>query len=150
MVEQTSPVVDPAIRAYYDRAPEESRLDLGASQLEQLRSRELTLRHAPTGTIRTPQIGSTTSPPRTFIDQKSCERKSRTPASTRRASTGSKDQVGFSLISSIAGLIPRDAKFLSRWHARSRRNRQCLAVVRTSSWLDANQARIARRRPNGR
>ena len=47
MVEQPSPVVDPAIRAYYDRAPEESRLELGAFQLEQLRSRELILRHAP-------------------------------------------------------------------------------------------------------
>ena len=47
MVEQPSLVVDPAIRAYYDRAPEESRLELGAFQLEQLRSRELILRHAP-------------------------------------------------------------------------------------------------------
>ena len=47
MVEQPSPVIDPAIRAYYDRAPEESRLELGAFQLEQLRSRELILRHAP-------------------------------------------------------------------------------------------------------
>jgi ubiquinone/menaquinone biosynthesis C-methylase UbiE len=47
MVEQPSLVVDPAIRAYYDRAPEESRLELGAFQLEQHRRRELILRHAP-------------------------------------------------------------------------------------------------------
>jgi ubiquinone/menaquinone biosynthesis C-methylase UbiE len=40
-------VIDPAIKAYYDRAPEESRLEVGAFRLEQLRSRELILRHAP-------------------------------------------------------------------------------------------------------
>jgi SAM-dependent methyltransferase len=39
--------LDPAIRAYYDRAPEESRLELGAARLEELRSRELILRHLP-------------------------------------------------------------------------------------------------------
>jgi SAM-dependent methyltransferase len=38
---------DPTIRAYYDRAPEESRLETGAFRLEELRSRELILRHAP-------------------------------------------------------------------------------------------------------
>jgi SAM-dependent methyltransferase len=47
MVSQTLRRLDPAVRAYYDRAPEESRLDAGASQLEQFRSRELILRHAP-------------------------------------------------------------------------------------------------------
>lgn len=39
--------LDAAIKAYYDAAPEESRLELGAFRLEQLRSRELILRHAP-------------------------------------------------------------------------------------------------------
>jgi ubiquinone/menaquinone biosynthesis C-methylase UbiE len=39
--------IDPAIRAYYDRAPEESRLELGASKLEEFRTRELILRHGP-------------------------------------------------------------------------------------------------------
>jgi len=39
--------IDPAIRAYYDRAPEESRLQHGAFQLEEIRTRELILRHAP-------------------------------------------------------------------------------------------------------
>ena len=38
---------DPAIRSYYDRSPEESRLESGAFRLEQLRTRELILRHAP-------------------------------------------------------------------------------------------------------
>jgi ubiquinone/menaquinone biosynthesis C-methylase UbiE len=47
MAEQPSVIVDPAIRAYYDRAPEESRLELGPFQLEQLRSQDLILRHAP-------------------------------------------------------------------------------------------------------
>lgn len=39
--------LDPAITSYYDRSPEESRLEHGASQLEELRTRELILRHAP-------------------------------------------------------------------------------------------------------
>lgn len=47
MVEQPHTHFDPAIRAYYDRAPEESRLETGAFRLEELRSRELILRHAP-------------------------------------------------------------------------------------------------------
>jgi SAM-dependent methyltransferase len=46
MSEQPIPV-DPAIRAYYDRAPEESRLQRGAAQVEGFRTRELILRHAP-------------------------------------------------------------------------------------------------------
>lgn len=41
------PDVDPAIRDYYDRAPEESRLSSGVSRLEELRTRELILRHIP-------------------------------------------------------------------------------------------------------
>jgi ubiquinone/menaquinone biosynthesis C-methylase UbiE len=39
--------LDPAIKDYYDRAPEESRLQMGPFQLEELRTRELILRHAP-------------------------------------------------------------------------------------------------------
>jgi SAM-dependent methyltransferase len=39
--------MDPAIREYYDRAPEESRLQIGPFRLEEFRSRELILRHAP-------------------------------------------------------------------------------------------------------
>jgi SAM-dependent methyltransferase len=39
--------VDPAIGAYYDHAPEESRLEMGAFRLEEARTRELILRHAP-------------------------------------------------------------------------------------------------------
>jgi ubiquinone/menaquinone biosynthesis C-methylase UbiE len=38
---------DPAIRAYYDQAPEEARLESGPFQLEALRTRELIERHAP-------------------------------------------------------------------------------------------------------
>lgn len=47
MVEQPPPCLDPAIKAYYDNAPEESRLEHGAFQLEETRTRELILRHAP-------------------------------------------------------------------------------------------------------
>ena len=47
--------LDPAIVAYYERAPEESRLEQGTSLLEQVRTRELIQRHIP-------------SPPATVID----------------------------------------------------------------------------------
>src|ERR1043166_7436835 len=39
--------IDPAVTEYYERAPEESRLEQGAFQLEQVRTRELIERHAP-------------------------------------------------------------------------------------------------------
>ena len=42
-----APLIDPEIQDYYDRAPEEARLGTGASRLEELRTRELILRHAP-------------------------------------------------------------------------------------------------------
>ena len=42
-----SPRLDPAITDYYDREAEESRLQNGASRLEEFRTRELILRHAP-------------------------------------------------------------------------------------------------------
>ena len=47
MNERAPAEVDPAIRAYYDQAPEEDRLQLGPFQLEALRTRELIERHAP-------------------------------------------------------------------------------------------------------
>ena len=47
MDERQLPVMDAAIAAYYDQAPEETRLDQGPFQLEALRTRELIQRHAP-------------------------------------------------------------------------------------------------------
>jgi len=47
MADRRSEIIDPAITSYYNRWPEESRLELGAFQLEELRSRQLILRHAP-------------------------------------------------------------------------------------------------------
>ena len=47
MVEQPPPALDSPVSGYYDRAPEESRLEAGPFRLEELRSRELILRHAP-------------------------------------------------------------------------------------------------------
>jgi ubiquinone/menaquinone biosynthesis C-methylase UbiE len=44
---QSQPAFDPAIKAYYDAAAEETRLEHGASQLEALRTRELIVRHIP-------------------------------------------------------------------------------------------------------
>jgi SAM-dependent methyltransferase len=39
--------MDPAITAYYDQAPEETRLESGSSRLEGARTRELIVRHLP-------------------------------------------------------------------------------------------------------
>ncbi|MFN2565097.1 MAG: class I SAM-dependent methyltransferase [Gemmatimonadaceae bacterium] len=47
MDEHSPAELDPAIRAYYDQAPEEARLEVDAFQLEALRTRELIERHAP-------------------------------------------------------------------------------------------------------
>lgn len=54
--------IDPAITAYYDRAPEESRLEQGASQLEELRTRELILRHAPDSPAVVLDVGGAAGP----------------------------------------------------------------------------------------
>jgi ubiquinone/menaquinone biosynthesis C-methylase UbiE len=47
MPDNTPPRFDPDIKAYYDRAAEESRLESGPARLEEARTRELILRHAP-------------------------------------------------------------------------------------------------------
>jgi SAM-dependent methyltransferase len=61
MVDQP-PTLDPAIRAYYDSAPEESRLETGASRLEAFRSRELILRHAPIPPATVLDVGGAAGP----------------------------------------------------------------------------------------
>src|SRR6476661_372733 len=45
MSDQPSPVIDPSIAEYYQRAPEEHRLEQGPFLLEELRTRELIERH---------------------------------------------------------------------------------------------------------
>jgi ubiquinone/menaquinone biosynthesis C-methylase UbiE len=47
MTDQPPAGFDPTIAEYYDRAPEESRLEHGAFRLEEARTRELIERHAP-------------------------------------------------------------------------------------------------------
>jgi hypothetical protein len=47
MTEPAPPGFDPNVQAYYDQAAEESHLEIGPFRLEQLRTRELILRHAP-------------------------------------------------------------------------------------------------------
>jgi ubiquinone/menaquinone biosynthesis C-methylase UbiE len=47
MTRQSTTSIDPAIKAYYDATPEESRLEVGPFRLEEIRTRELILRHAP-------------------------------------------------------------------------------------------------------
>ena len=62
MLEESPPDFDPRIKSYYDRAPEESRLQHGASQLEELRSRELILRHAPPAPAAVLDVGGGSGP----------------------------------------------------------------------------------------
>jgi ubiquinone/menaquinone biosynthesis C-methylase UbiE len=47
MPDNAPPRFDPDIRAYYESAGEESRLEVGPARLEEVRTRELILRHAP-------------------------------------------------------------------------------------------------------
>jgi SAM-dependent methyltransferase len=57
MTEQPPAGFDHAIADYYERAPEESRLEHGASQLEQARTRELIERHAPPAPAEVLDVG---------------------------------------------------------------------------------------------
>src|SRR5918912_1044717 len=57
MNERSPAGLDAAIMAYYDRAPEETRLDTGPFQLEALRTRELIQRHAPPPPVTVLDIG---------------------------------------------------------------------------------------------
>ena len=51
------PQLDPLVGAYYERAPEESRLEIGAFRLEEARTRELIGRHAPPPPARVLDVG---------------------------------------------------------------------------------------------
>jgi SAM-dependent methyltransferase len=57
MTERDRPNFDPAIESYYDRAPEESRLEAGPGRLEEARTRELILRHAPAAPAAVLDVG---------------------------------------------------------------------------------------------
>lgn len=62
MAEHSPPDFDPTIKAYYDRAPEEARLELTMFRLEELRSRELILRHAPEAPAVVFDVGGAAGP----------------------------------------------------------------------------------------
>jgi SAM-dependent methyltransferase len=51
------PSIDPTITAYYDSTPEEKRLELGPFRLEEARTRELILRHAPEPPVTVFDVG---------------------------------------------------------------------------------------------
>ncbi len=51
------PQLDPLVGAYYERVPEESRLQVGAFRLEEARTRELVTRHAPPPPARVLDVG---------------------------------------------------------------------------------------------
>ena len=57
MSDRPSVPLDPAVRSYYDQAPEENRLRFGSGQLEELRTRELIVRHAPSAPARVVDVG---------------------------------------------------------------------------------------------
>jgi SAM-dependent methyltransferase len=60
--DETPPGFDPDIKGYYDQAPEESRLTSGPSCLEELRTRELILRHAPAPPALVLDVGGAAGP----------------------------------------------------------------------------------------
>jgi ubiquinone/menaquinone biosynthesis C-methylase UbiE len=62
MTEQPPAAFDPTIADYYARAPEESRLEHGAFQLEQARTRELIERHAPPAPAAVLDVGGAAGP----------------------------------------------------------------------------------------
>ncbi|HET9941609.1 MAG TPA: methyltransferase domain-containing protein [Candidatus Eisenbacteria bacterium] len=51
------PPIDPEVREYYARSPEETRLDRGPFQLERVRTEELIRRHAPPPPARVLDVG---------------------------------------------------------------------------------------------
>jgi ubiquinone/menaquinone biosynthesis C-methylase UbiE len=57
-----SSAIDPAILDYYNRVPEESRLQHGAFQLEETRTRELIERHAPAPPATVLDVGGAAGP----------------------------------------------------------------------------------------
>jgi SAM-dependent methyltransferase len=60
--EDQSVRIDPAVRSFYERAPEETRLESGPSQLEQVRTRELIVRHAPPSPATVLDVGGAAGP----------------------------------------------------------------------------------------
>ena len=54
--------LDPVIRTYYESAAEESRLEMGPFRLEELRTRELILRHAPPPPAKVLDVGGAAGP----------------------------------------------------------------------------------------
>lgn len=64
---------DPVIRAYYDRAPEESRLEHGAFQLERARTRELILRHLPPKPAVVLDVGGAAGAYAFWLAEQGCE-----------------------------------------------------------------------------
>src|SRR5687767_6815766 len=57
MTDDPGSSLDPAIRAYYTHAPEEERLESGASRLEAARTRELIAQHAPPPPVTVADVG---------------------------------------------------------------------------------------------
>jgi ubiquinone/menaquinone biosynthesis C-methylase UbiE len=57
MTTQPMADIDPAVADYYEHTPEESRLEQGAFQLEQVRTRELIERHAPPAPAEVLDVG---------------------------------------------------------------------------------------------
>jgi SAM-dependent methyltransferase len=83
-----------------------------------------------TGTMRTQPIDSTILRPHTFTARRTCDGRLLALGLRWTASTESKDQAGFSLISSNAGTIRRGARSCSKWLGRSSPNQRFWDVAR--------------------
>jgi ubiquinone/menaquinone biosynthesis C-methylase UbiE len=57
MPEESTPQLDPVVRAFYENEPEESRLSIGVFQIEETRTRELISRHIPKPPARVLDVG---------------------------------------------------------------------------------------------
>jgi 2-polyprenyl-3-methyl-5-hydroxy-6-metoxy-1,4-benzoquinol methylase len=105
MVEHTPIDFDPAIKAYYDQSPEESRLEQW-SRLEEARSRELILRYAPPAPALVLDVGGAAGAYAFWLAEQGYEVRL---FDATRAFMESKDRDGSYPICPIGGMIPSDA-----------------------------------------
>src|SRR5690348_6735799 len=83
-----SPQLDPLVGAYYERVPEESRLEVGAFRLEEARTRELVLRHAASPPARILDLGGAAGAYAFWLAERGYEAKQTLRISTSSSSYG--------------------------------------------------------------
>jgi len=83
-----SPQLGPLVGAYYERVPEESRLEVGAFRLEEARTRELVLRHAASLPARILDLGDAAGAYAFWLAERGYEAKQTLRISTSSSSHG--------------------------------------------------------------